>query len=454
MSDSTNVTDPTDDVQVDQFVTETETYAPSLATKGKPRVVIIGGGFAGLNAAKRFADAPVKVTLVDRRNHHLFAPLLYQVATAQLSPANIAQPIRGILRGQKNVSVILAEVDGIDVEGRKVSLDDGSELVYDYLIVAVGATHSYFGRDEWAPVAPGLKTLDDAVAIRSKILMAFEAAEREPDPARRAQLFTFIVIGGGPTGVEMAGAIGEIAKRTLVNEFENFDPREARILLLEGLPRILPMFPEELSAAAAADLGEFGVEVRTGSLVTAIDEHGVNIGDERIESATVIWAAGVQVSDLTKVLREVAELDRAGRVQVERELHIPGRPEIFVVGDAAGVKTAEGKPIPGVAPAAMQQGRWAAENILRAMDGQAYRAFEYSDKGSLATIGRNQAVASVRGRNFDGFPAWLLWMVVHVLYLNGLANRGLVIAQWVTSYFRFGRNSRLIQGDIPRKLES
>jgi NADH dehydrogenase len=252
----------------------------------------------------------------------------------------------------------------------------------------------------------------------------------------------------------MAGAIGEIAKRTLINEFTNFDPREARILLLEGLPRILPMFPEELSAAAAADLGDFGVEVRTGSLVTAIDEGGVNIGDERIDSATVIWAAGVQVSALTKVLGDVAELDRAGRVQVERELHIPGRPDIFVVGDAAGVKTAEGKPIPGIAPAAIQQGRWAAENILRAIDGQAYTAFEYSDKGSLATIGRNQAVASIRGRNFSGFPAWLLWMVVHVLYLNGLANRGLVIAQWVTSYFQFGRNSRLIQGDIPRKLKS
>ncbi|HYJ12877.1 MAG TPA: NAD(P)/FAD-dependent oxidoreductase [Thermomicrobiales bacterium] len=454
MTDSTTDNSATDHPQVEQFVTEAATFAPNVATRGKPHVVIIGGGFAGLNAAKRLADAPVKVTVIDRRNHHLFAPLLYQVATAQLSPANIAQPIRGILRGQKNASVILAEVEGINVADRRVTLDDGTVMAYDYLIVAVGATHSYFGRDEWAPMAPGLKTLDDAVAIRSKILMAFEAAEREADPARRAQLLTFIVIGGGPTGVEMAGAIGEIAKRTLVNEFKNFDPREARILLLEGLPRILPMFPEELSAAAAADLGVFGVEVRTGSLVTAIDEQGVNIGEERIDSATVIWAAGVQVSDLTKVLREIAELDRAGRVQVERELHIPGRPDIFVVGDAAGVKTAEGKPIPGIAPAAMQQGRWAAENILRAVDGQAYTPFQYSDKGSLATIGRNQAVASVRGKNFSGFPAWLLWMVVHVFYLNGLANRAFVIAQWIMSYFRFGRNSRLIQGDIPRKLKS
>ncbi len=444
----------TGDAQVDQFVTVAETYTPSVNAKGKRHVVIVGGGFAGLNAARQLADAPVKVTVIDQRNHHLFAPLLYQVATAQLSPANIAQPIRGLLRGQKNASVILAQVEGVDVEGRKITLDDGSTLSYDYLMVAVGATHSYFGRDEWAPLAPGLKTLDDAVAIRSKILLAFEEAERETDPVRRAQLLTFIVIGGGPTGVEMAGAIGEIARKTLVNEFRNFDPRESRIILLEGLPRILPMFPEDLSAAAATDLGEFGVEVRTGSLVTAIDEGGVNIGDERIDAATVIWAAGVQVSPLTKALAEVAELDRAGRVQVERELHIPGRPDIFVIGDAAGVKTAEGKPVPGVAPAAMQQGRWAADNIIRALNGEAYKPFVYNDKGSLATIGRNQAVASVRGRNFSGFPAWLLWMFVHVLYLNGLANKGLVIAQWAISYFRFGRNSRLIQGEIPKKLRS
>lgn len=439
---------------VEQFVTVAETFAPTVATRGKPQVVIVGGGFAGLNAAKALADAPVRVTLIDQRNHHLFAPLLYQVATAQLSPANVAQPIRGILRKQKNVSVLLGQVEAINVEGRSITLDSGESLSYDYLIVAVGATHSYFGRDEWAPLAPGLKTLDDAVSIRSKILLAFEEAEREPDPARRAQLLTFIIVGGGPTGVEMAGAIGEIAKRTLVNEFSNIDPREARILLLEGLPRILPMFPENLSEAAASDLGEFGVEVRTGALVTAIDEGGVNIGDERIDAATVIWAAGVQVSPLTKALADVAELDRAGRVQVERELHIPGRPDIFVIGDAAGVKTAEGKPVPGVAPAAMQQGRWAANNIIRAINGNAYTPFVYEDKGSLATIGRNQAVAAVRGRTFSGFPAWILWMLVHVLYLNGLGNRALVVAQWAMSYFRFGRNARLITGELPRKLKS
>lgn len=454
MTDNNAEAPNTTEVQIDQFVTVTETFTPSMVSMEKPRVVIIGGGFAGINAAKGLADAPVNVTVIDRKNHHLFAPLLYQVATAQLSPANVAQPIRGILRKQKNVNVLLAEVMGVDVDARNITLESGQIISYDYLIVAVGATHSYFGRDEWAEFAPGLKTLDDAVAIRARILMAFERAEVEPDPARRAQLLTFIVIGGGPTGVELAGAIGEIARHTLVNEFKNFDPRESRVLLLEGLPRILPMFTEDHSAAAATKLGDFGVEVRTGALVTAIDDSGVNIGDERIDAATVIWAAGVQVSALTKALTEVAELDRAGRVQVERELHIPGRPDIFVIGDAAGAKTAEGKPIPGIAPAAMQQGEWAAANIVRALDGQAYQPFEYSDKGSLATIGRNQAVATIRGKSFSGFPAWILWLAVHVVYLNGFANKGLVIAQWATSYLRFGRNSRLITGDVPRKFKS
>lgn len=453
MVESTNQETDTKTEPVEQFVTVADTVQPTTASKGKPHVVIIGGGFAGLNAAKGLADAPVKVTVIDRRNHHLFAPLLYQVATAQLSPANVAQPIRSILRRQKNATVVMDEVSGVDYEGRTISLGSGKTLDYDYLLVAVGATHSYFGRDEWAPVAPGLKTLEDAINIRSRILSAFEQAESESDQAKRQALLTFIVIGGGPTGVELAGAIGEIAQHTLVNEFKNINPRDAKILLLEGLPRILPMFPEDLSAAAEQDLGKFGVKVRTGSLVTAIDEGGVNIGDERIDAATVIWAAGVQVSPLTKVLGDIAELDRAGRVQVERELHIPGHPEIFVIGDAAGVKTAEGKPVPGVAPAAMQQGRWAASNIVRAVNGQAYAPFVYADKGSLATIGRNQAVASVKGKNFNGFPAWFMWMIVHVFYLNGLSNRALVISQWVINYFRFGRHARLITVDVPRKLE-
>ena len=439
--------------QVEQFVSVAETMRPTLEARGKPHVVIIGGGFAGLNAAKGLAGAPVKVTVIDRRNHHLFAPLLYQVATAQLSPANIAQPIRSILRKQTNANVLLGEVEGIDVEAKTIALDSGRAIAYDYLIVAVGATHSYFGHDEWAPMAPGLKTIDDATEIRKRILLAFENAENEPDSARREAMLTFIVIGGGPTGVELAGAIGEIAGHTLVKEFDNIDPREARILLLEGLPRILPMFPEALSADAETDLAEFGVRVRTNSLVTAIDDHGVNIGDERIDANTVIWAAGVQVSRLTQVLQNITELDRAGRVPVERELHIAGHPDIFVLGDAASVKTREGKPVPGVAPAAMQEGKWAAVNIVRALNGHAYTPFLYQDKGSLATIGRHQAVASVRGKNFNGFPAWWMWMVVHVFYLNGLRNRALVISQWAFSYFSFGRNARLITGEQPKTLE-
>jgi NADH dehydrogenase len=437
--------------QVEQFVSVADTMRPTTTVTGKPHVVIVGGGFAGLNTAKGLAEAPVKVTVIDRRNHHLFAPLLYQVATAQLSPANIAQPIRSILRRQKNATVLLGEVESIDAEGKQVVLDDGRILAYDYLVVAVGATHSYFGRDEWAPLAPGLKTIEDATEIRKRILLAFENAENEPDPGKREAMLTFIVIGGGPTGVELAGAIGEIAMHTLVKEFDNIDPRDARIILLEGLPRILPMFPEKLSSDAEKDLAKFGVKVRTNSLVTAIDDHGVNIGDERIDAKTVIWAAGVQVSRLTQALKGIAELDRAGRVPVERELHISGHPDIFVIGDAASVKTAQGKPVPGVAPAAMQEGKWAAANIVRATNGHAYTPFVYQDKGSLATIGRHQAVASVKGKNFNGFFAWWMWMLVHVFYLNGLRNRALVISQWAFSYLSFGRNARLITGELPRK---
>ncbi len=433
--------------QTDQFVSVTETLVPSIMAKGIPHVVIVGGGFAGLNAAKSLADVPVRVTLVDQRNHHLFAPLLYQVASAQLSPANIAQPIRLILRRQKNVNVLLGEVESIDVDARSITMDTGRAIPYDYLVVAVGATHSYFGRDEWAPLAPGLKSIEDALTIRRRILLAFERAEQENDLVRRQALLTFIVVGGGPTGVELAGAIGEIARHTLVNEFASIDSRDARIILLEGLPRILPTFPEKLSALAVRGLDRLGVEVRTGSLVTAIDDDGVNVGEERIEAGTVIWAAGVQVSRLTQVLRGLAELDRAGRVAVERELYLPGHPEVFVIGDAASVKTGDGKPVPGIAPAAMQQGRWVAANIARAVAGNAYMPFVYRDRGTMATIGRNQAVASVKGRNLNGILAWLMWMVVHVFYLNGLRNRALVISQWTFSYFSYGRQARLITGD-------
>jgi NADH dehydrogenase len=441
--------------EVEQFVSVAETIKPTVALKGTgtPRVVIIGGGFAGMNAAKGLADAPVKVTLIDRRNHHLFAPLLYQVATAQLSPANIAQPIRGILRGQKNVSVVLGDVDGIDVDGKSVNLSDGSAIDYEYLIVAVGATHSYFGHDEWAPLAPGLKSIEDALDIRRRILIAFEKAAREKDPARRDAQLSFIVIGGGPTGVELAGAIGEIANHSLANDFDTIDPRKARILLLEGLPRILPMFAEKLSTRAEQDLKRFGVETRTNSLVTAIDENGVNIGDERIEANTVIWAAGVQVSPLTHALSEIATLDRAGRVPVERELHVAGHPEIFVIGDASSARNAEGKPLPGVAPVAMQEGQWVAANIVRATNGEPYRPFAYKDRGSMATIGRNQAVAEIRGFQFAGFPAWLAWALIHVFFMVDLRNRVLVIAQWIFSYLTFNRGARLITGELTVKKD-
>jgi NADH dehydrogenase len=437
----------TNGVAVEQFVSVADTIQPTIKVQGRPRVVVIGGGFAGLNTVKGLRNADVDITLIDRRNHHLFAPLLYQVATAQLSPANIAQPLRGILKGQKNVSVLLDEATGIDVDQKSVTLASGTKIPYDYLVVAVGATHSYFGHDEWSEFAPGLKTLEDATTIRQRILLAFEAAEREKDPAKHQALLTFIVIGGGPTGVELAGAIGELAHHTLPKEFDNIDSREARIILLEGLPRILPMFAEKLSERAEKDLEKFGVETRTKSLVTSVDDDGVNIGDERIDAKTVIWAAGVQVAQLTRALSDRAELDRAGRVPVERELHVAGHPEIFVIGDAAGAKSAEGKPLPGVAPVAMQEGKWVAANILRSMNGDAYQPFTYSDRGSMATIGRNRAVADIKGMQFGGFFAWAAWAVVHVANLVGLRNRALVIAQWLFSYFSYSRHARLITGE-------
>jgi NADH dehydrogenase len=438
-------------------VVSTDSQASSTvkpaATGGKPHVVIIGGGFAGLNATKALADAPVRVTLIDRRNHHLFAPLLYQVATAQLSPANIAQPIRGITRGQKNLSVVLGEVTNIDSESKQVTVEDGTVFTYDYLVVAAGATHSYFGRDEWAPLAPGLKTIEDALDIRRRILLAFEKAEKETDPEKRKGLLTFIVVGAGPTGVEMAGAIAEIAHHTLTGDFDRIDSRQARIILLEGLPRVLPPFKEELSAKADVALRKLGVEVRTGALVTNIDENGVNIGEERIDSNTVIWAAGVQVSPITRELANIAELDRAGRVPVERELHVAGHPELFVIGDASSAKNAEGKPLPGVAPVAMQEGRWVGENIKRAVAGNAYLPFDYKDRGSMATIGRNHAVADVKGYKFDGFLAWAAWAFVHIFNLVGFRNRALVGAQWLFSYFTYNRGARLITGERAAKSE-
>jgi NADH:ubiquinone reductase (H+-translocating) len=411
----------------------------------RPRVVIVGGGFGGLQAAKALADAPVRVTLVDRRNHHLFQPLLYQVATAALSPADIAQPIRSVLRGQSNVEVILAGVDAIDVAAKEVVLDeDAGRLPYDYLILAAGANHAYFGHDEWAPNAPGLKTLEDALNIRRRILTSFEEAEREPDPARRKALMTFIIVGGGPTGVEMAGAIAEIARFSLARDFRHIDTRDAKVILIEAGTQLLGAFPDRLSRHALRDLERLGVEVRFGKPVTAIAPGEVTIGDETVPANTIVWAAGVQASPLARSLG--VELDRAGRVLVNPDLSVPGHPEIFVIGDMASLEDPRGRPFPGVAQVAMQQGAWAAANIVRAIEGKPARAFRYRDLGNMATIGRNSAVADIRGLRLTGFVAWLAWAVVHILNLIGFRNRVLVALQWLWDYLTFQRGARLITG--------
>jgi NADH:ubiquinone reductase (H+-translocating) len=411
----------------------------------RARVVIVGGGFGGLRAAKALADAPVQVTLVDRRNHHLFQPLLYQVATAALSPADIAQPIRSVLRGQSNVEVILAAVDAIDVAAKEVVLDeDAGRLPYDYLILAAGANHAYFGHDEWASNAPGLKTLEDALNIRRRILTSFEEAEREPDPARRKSLMTFIVVGGGPTGVEMAGAIAEIARFSLARDFRHIDTRDAKVILIEAGTQLLGAFPDRLSRHALRGLERLGVEVRFGKPVTAIATDAVTIGDETIPANTIVWAAGVQASPLARSLG--VELDRAGRVLVTPDLSVPGHPEIFVIGDMASLADPRGRPFPGVAQVAMQQGAWAAANIVRAIEGKPARAFRYRDLGNMATIGRNSAVADIRGLRLTGFVAWLAWAVVHILNLIGFRNRVLVALQWLWDYLTFQRGARLITG--------
>jgi NADH dehydrogenase len=409
----------------------------------RPRVVIIGGGFGGLNAAKALADTPVAVTLIDRRNHHLFQPLLYQVATAALSPADIAQPIRRVLRGKKNVEVILAEVEGIDLDKREVVLDDGL-LPYDYLIVAAGATHAYFGHDEWAEDAPGLKSLEDALTIRSRILNSFEEAERETDPERRKALMTFVVVGGGPTGVEMAGAIAEIARFSLARDFHHIDTRDARVILIEAGPQIIGTFPKRLTSKALRELKHLGVDVRLDAPVTAVAPGKVTAGTETIAANTIIWAAGVKASPLGAALG--VALDSAGRVPVNPDLTVPGHPEIFVIGDMMSLKDQRGRPLPGVAQVAMQEGSWAAENILRAIAGKAMRPFRYNDLGNLATIGRNAAVADIRGLRLSGFPAWLVWAGVHILNLIGFENRLLVALQWLWSYITLQRGARLITG--------
>ncbi len=412
----------------------------------RARVVIVGGGFGGLRAAKALAEAPVRVTLVDRRNHHLFQPLLYQVATAALSPADIAQPIRSVLRGQPNLEVILADVDAIDVAAKEVVLgEDAGRLSYDYLILAAGANHAYFGHDEWAPNAPGLKTLEDALDIRRRILTSFEEAERESDPVRRKALMTFVVVGGGPTGVEMAGAIAEIARFSLARDFRHIDTRDAKVILIEASTKLLAAFPERLSRRSVKDLERLGVEVRFGKPVTAITPDAVTVGDEKIPANTIVWAAGVEASPLGRSLG--VDLDRAGRVRINPDLSVPGHPEIFVIGDMAFLEDARGRPLPGVAQVAMQQGAWAAANILRAIEGKPTRPFRYRDLGNMATIGRNSAVADIRGLRLTGFVAWLAWAVVHILNLIGFRNRVLVGLQWLWSYLTLQRGARLITGE-------
>lgn len=414
----------------------------------RPRVVIVGGGFGGLHAARALARADADVTLVDRTNHHLFQPLLYQVATAALNPGDIAEPIRGVLSRQRNLAVRLGEVAGIAPAERAVLLEDGARLPYDALVVAAGATHSYFGRDEWAPFAPGLKTLEDATELRRRILTAFERAEHEPDPARRRALLTFVVVGGGPTGVELAGALAELSRLTLARDFRHIRTEAARVILVEGTDRVLPTFHPALSDAALADLERLGVTVWTGKLVTGLDPAGVTLGEERLAARTVLWAAGVQGSPLARTLG--APLDRAGRVLVAPDLSVPGRPEIFVVGDLAAVKQADGSPVPGVAPAAIQEGRHAGRNVLRRLRGEPTRPFAYFDKGSMATIGRGRAVAAVKRLRLTGFVAWLAWLLIHIWFLVGFRNRVAVISQWAWHYLTARRGTRLVTGTAPQ----
>lgn len=407
-----------------------------------PHVVIVGGGFAGLHAARGFAGKPVRVTLIDKRNHHLFQPLLYQVATASLSPADIASPIRSILRRVDNVRVILGEVTAVDAGDNQVVLGE-ERIDYDYLILAAGAQHSYFGHDEWETRAPGLKSLEDALDIRRRILLAYEAAERAADEATQNRLLTFVVVGGGPTGVELAGALAEISRYSLARDFDTVDPTQAQIYLLEAAPRILGAFPEKLARKAQGFLQNLGVTVRTGALVTAVDDDGVLLsGEERIAAGTVLWAAGVKAAPVAATLG--VELDRAGRVPVEPDLSVAPYPNQFVVGDLALLAGKDGKPLPGVAQVAMQQGKAAAANVLRRIDGTPAEAFVYKDLGNMATIGRNKAIADIGPLEFGGFLAWAAWLFIHILNLIGFRNRAVVMIHWVWSYFTFQRGARLI----------
>lgn len=411
--------------------------------KDIPHIVIIGAGFAGLYAARACATAKVQVTLIDRSNHHTFQPLLYQVATAALSPGEIAYPIRHIFRENENISVLLAKVTGFDLQHRRVLFED-DELSYDFLIVAAGATHAYFGHPEWATYAPGLKSVEDATEIRRRVLLAFELAERRALLNHACEPINFIVVGGGPTGVELAGALAEIARYVLASDFRSIDPRNARIILIEAGPRILPAFVEDLSASAVRQLNRLGVEVMTGRAVTGIDETHVYLGPNALPASVVLWGAGVAASPLGALLG--APTDRAGRVQVQPDLSIPGHPEVFVIGDMASLRQANGQLVPGVAPAAIQMGRFAAACILGELRGKKRKPFRYRDKGSLATIGRSAAVADIAGFKLSGFVAWFLWLFVHLLFLIGFRNRIEVLWEWFWSYVTFQRGARLITG--------
>ncbi|HEV2987194.1 MAG TPA: NAD(P)/FAD-dependent oxidoreductase [Candidatus Angelobacter sp.] len=412
-----------------------------------PSVVIVGGGFAGIHAAKALAKAPVKVTLIDRKNHHTFQPLLYQVALGVLSPAEIASPIRTVLKGAKNVEVLLGQVTGFDLEKRLVKMDD-LDLGYDYLIVATGATHAYFGHPEWERIAPGLKTIEDATGIRRRVLLAFEVAERESIAQGKHRDLVFVVIGAGPTGVELAGAISDISRRYMEQEFRGIDPRQARVILLEGGPRVLPSFPEDLSASAQRQLTELGVEVRTQAMVTNIEPNQVSVGDEKIPASVILWGAGVSASSLGKML---GETDRAGRVLVNADLSVPGHAEVFVIGDLAAAKSKDGTWTPGVAPAAIQMGKFAARQIRHSVAGQPRETFSYIDKGTLATIGRSKAVADLGKLHFSGYFAWLAWLFVHLLFLIGFRNRFLVMTEWAWAYITYNNSARLITDLAPEE---
>lgn len=407
----------------------------------RPHVVIIGGGFGGLSAAKALRKANVQVTLLDRRNHHLFQPLLYQVATATLSPGDIAAPIRWILRHARNVRVLLGEAVRIDVSARRVELADGGALDYDYLIVASGSSHAYFGHDEWEPFAPGLKTLEDAITIRRRILLAFEKAERETDPVRQREWLTFVIVGGGPTGVELAGTLAEIARQTLRDDFRSIDTSRARIVLVEA-SRLLATFPESLQHAARQSLKRLGIEIREGVAVTHIDAHGVMLGTERLDAGTIVWAAGVAASPLVKTLG--APLDRAGRVLVEPDLSIPRHPEVFVVGDAAAFLHQGGQLLPGVAQTAMQGAAHAAKNIMRRELGQPTLPFVYRNLGNMAIVGRGSAVADLPWARFSGVLGWLSWLFLHIVMLIGFRNRIVVLFEWAVAFLTFQRGARLI----------